>query len=312
MSKYGPTKENMLLALPHVLRQDPNMLALADSIATVLSAQWDEIDLLRIYQRIDELDEDLLDILAYDFKVDWWDYNYSLDVKRQTLKDNWRVHRMLGTRAALELALSAIYPGARAEEWFEYGGTPYCFRLYIDASDADIGDAKHRRVLDRVNYWKNLRSHLEGIEYHKTIPTGNLYAGVGIVTRRHISILNARQQASELTGTQYAAAGLQAMPHRTILNGGRVSEAGVAGKQYAASGVHTERRISILNGGKISEANVEGSQYAASGIRTEKEVPILNSTTAASDVHSALHGGTGLAHASHSIIPTKEAIHGDL
>ena len=265
MNKYGPTKENMLLALPHVLRQDPNMLALADSIATVLSFQWDEIDLLRIYQRIDELDEDLLDILAYDFKVDWWDYNYSLDVKRQTLKDNWRVHRMLGTRAALELALSA-----------------------------------------------NLRSHLEGIEYHKTIPTGNLYAGVGVVARRHISILNARQQASELTGTQYAAAGLQAMPHRTILNGGRVSEVGVAGKQYAASGVHTERRISILNGGKISEANVEGSQYAASGIRTEKEVPILNSTTAASDVHSALHGGTGLAHASHSIIPTKEAIHGDL
>ena len=220
MNKYGPTKENLLLALPHVLRQDPNMLALADSIATVLSAQWDEIDLLRIYQRIDELDEELLDILAYDFKVDWWDPNYSLDVKRQVLKDNWRVHRMLGTRAALELALSAIYPGARAEEWFEYGGTPYCFRLYIDASDADIGDAKHRRVLDKVNYWKNLRSHLEGIEYHKTIPTGNLYAGVGVVARRHISILNARQQASELAGTQYAAVGLQAMPYRTILNGG--------------------------------------------------------------------------------------------
>ena len=61
MNKYGPTKENLLLALPHVLRQDANMLALADSIATVLAAQWDEIDLLRIYQRIDELDEELLD-----------------------------------------------------------------------------------------------------------------------------------------------------------------------------------------------------------------------------------------------------------
>ena len=312
MNKYGPTKENLLLALPHVLRQDANMLALADSIATVLAAQWDEIDLLRIYQRIDELDEELLAILAYAPKVDWWDPNYSLDVKRQVLKDNWRIHRMLGTRAALELALSAIYPGARAEEWFEYGGTPYCFRLYIDASDADIGDAKHRRVLDKVNYWKNLRSHLEGIEYHKTIPTGNLYAGVGVVARRHISILNARQQASELAGTQYAAAGLQAMPHRTILNGGGISEASVAGKQYAASGVHTERQISVLNGGRIAEVNVEGSQHAASGIHTEKEVPILNSTTAASNVRSALHGGAGLAHASHSIIATKEVTHGDL
>ena len=165
MNKYGPTKENLLLALPHVLRQDANMLALADSIATVLSAQWDEIDLLRIYQRIDELDEELLDILAYDFKVDWWDGNYSLEEKRRTLKDSWRVHKTLGTKAAVETAISAIYPETKVAEWFEYGGEPYHFKLYIDVSHEDIHSERHRRVLERMNFYKNLRSHLDSIIY---------------------------------------------------------------------------------------------------------------------------------------------------
>ena len=218
MNKYGPTKENLLLALPHVLRQDSNMLALAESIASVLSQRWDEIDLLRIYQRIDELDEELLDILAYDFKVDWWDPNYCLGVKRQTLKDNWRIHRMLGTRAALKMALSVIYSGARIEEWWEYKGTPYCFRLYIDASEADIGDVQHRRILGKVNYWKNLRSHLEGIQYQKIVPSGQVYVGVGITTHLHVVILNATQKQTQIEGLRYIAAGMHASSHRIILN----------------------------------------------------------------------------------------------
>lgn len=310
MSKYGPTKENMLLALPHVLRQDPNMLALADSIATVLSAQWDEIDLLRIYQRIDELDEELLDILAYDFKVDWWDYNYSLDVKRQTLKDNWRVHRMLGTKAALEVALSAIYPAARAEEWWEYGGMPYCFRLYIDASDADIGDAKHRRVMERVNYWKNLRSHLEGIEYHKTIPTGTAYAAVGVITRPHIAILNARDVLSEVNGRQYAAAALHTDPHEIILNGGRTMAAAIQGRVSTAAGMDIQSRRVVLNGGRTVATSVRGKESAASGVSAGRHESILNGQQQAETIRSAAHGSAGLAHTSH--ITIQEERHGDL
>ena len=49
------------------------MLALATSIADVLAARPEEIRKIQIYTLIDELPEELLDILAYDFKVDWWD-----------------------------------------------------------------------------------------------------------------------------------------------------------------------------------------------------------------------------------------------
>ena len=77
-SAHALTAENLLRALPEVLRNDESMAALAASVAQVLARRPEEIQRLAIYPRIDELPEELLDILAYDFKVDWWDADYTL------------------------------------------------------------------------------------------------------------------------------------------------------------------------------------------------------------------------------------------
>lgn len=165
----GLTAENLLLALPEALRQDEQMQALAAGIAEVLAARPAEIDRLLIYPRIDELPEALLDRLAYDFKVDWWDVEYSLAAKRQTLKDNWQVHRRLGTKAAVEQVIAAIYPETQVLEWFEYGGEPYHFKLEINLTFGWDTPDKRQRVLDRVEYYKNLRSHLDGVFYFSNV-----------------------------------------------------------------------------------------------------------------------------------------------
>lgn len=69
-----PTAEEFLRALPPVLRNDRRMMALGQVVAEELSDRMSEIEKAAIYPRIDELDEALLDILAYDFKVDWYGY----------------------------------------------------------------------------------------------------------------------------------------------------------------------------------------------------------------------------------------------
>ena len=165
MNKHGLTKENLVATLPPALRTDPSVVALAEALGEVLAVRPAEIDRLRIYPAIDTLDEPLLDILARDFKVDWWDPEYSLEEKRRTLKDSWRVHRLLGTRAAVEMAISAIYPHTQVLEWFEYGGEPYHFRLDINITNDSIDSAKQRRVLERLNFYKSLRSHNDGVTY---------------------------------------------------------------------------------------------------------------------------------------------------
>ena len=60
-----PTAEEFLRALPPVLRNDRRMMALGQVVAEELSDRMSEIEKAAIYPRIDELDEALLDILAY-------------------------------------------------------------------------------------------------------------------------------------------------------------------------------------------------------------------------------------------------------
>ena len=161
---HGITKENLLASLPAVLANDDNMAALASAVAEVLAARVGEIERMSIYSQIDRLPNELLDILANDFKVDWWDANYTLEEKRRTLKDSWNVHRRLGTKAAVVLAISAIYPDTQVSEWWEYGGKPYHFKLLIDATYEDVDPVRHQRVIDRVAFYKNLRSVLDEVE----------------------------------------------------------------------------------------------------------------------------------------------------
>ena len=125
MSNHGLTADNMMQQFPIALQKDPKTVALGQAIAKVMESRQDEIDSLRIYTRIDELPEWLLDILARDFAVDWYDRSYTLEEKRKTIKDSFYVHRHRGTKAAVERAISAIYPNPKVLEWFEYGGDPY-------------------------------------------------------------------------------------------------------------------------------------------------------------------------------------------
>ncbi len=165
MNKHGLTKSNLVATLPVALQKDPSAVALAEAIADLLAQRPKEIEQLLIYPVIDRLDEQLLDILAHDFKVDWWNPDYSLEEKRRTLKSSWRVHKTLGTKAAVDEAISAIYPNSGAVPWFDYGGEPYHFRLEINASGTIASLEKQARVLDLARYYRSLRDHLDEIHY---------------------------------------------------------------------------------------------------------------------------------------------------
>ena len=186
---HGLTKENLLFTFPASLRENPSIAALGDVTMEALAKRPAEIALLSLYPRIDELPEALLDILAYDFKVDWWDADYSLEEKRRTFKDSWRVHKTLGTKAAVETAIRAIYPKARVQEWFEYeGGKPYHFKLDIDLTNEISDAARPYRVLERVNFYKSLRSHVDEFVFTIVLPPATLHVGGGVGAKAEIGI----------------------------------------------------------------------------------------------------------------------------
>lgn len=164
--RLGMTAENLFEAYPLRLKDDAAARALGKALAVLLAGRARMLEGLLLYPAVDKMDMPLLDLLAYDFKVDWWNPDYTMEEKRRVLRDSWYVHRHMGTRAAVETALRAVYRDATILEWFEYGGRPGYFRLWTDVTNEDFIPALRREILRRMNYYKRLGAHLESAGYY--------------------------------------------------------------------------------------------------------------------------------------------------
>ena len=171
-----------LRAFPMEISETSRMAMIAAIVAEELQRLSDDHDLLAIYTQIDELDGPMLDILALDFKIDWWDANGSLEQKRETFKSCFSVHRKLGTTGAVFQAISDMYPTAQINEWFDYGGLPFHYKLTIDLGE-NFGSAEITRgILYRSKFYANVRSVLDGIDF-KSRRGLSLFFGSGLVNR---------------------------------------------------------------------------------------------------------------------------------
>ena len=93
---------------------------------------------LKIYTDIDRADEAVLDILAVQFRVDWYDTSYPIETKRRIIKTALEVRRYCGTEWAVQKALSSIYPNVKISEWYDYGGRPGYWRMNVDITDDGV------------------------------------------------------------------------------------------------------------------------------------------------------------------------------
>jgi len=167
--------------LPENLTRDPSVLATVRAIAEEKRKVAAEIWRTRVWLTIRELPEEVLDALAYDLKVDWYDYNYPLEVKQQTVLDAARVHRYIGTRYAVEQAISAVWSGTLTQEWWEYGADPYHFRVRVDAIYLEDDRTAHEDVVRRVEYYKNVRSVFDGVIYVRSrVMDHSIYTGFAL------------------------------------------------------------------------------------------------------------------------------------
>ena len=159
--------------LPEPLKNDASILALGKTIANELQENIRLARFALIYPRIDELDERTLDILARDFHVDWYDDTYPIEAKRAVIKSSIRIHKRLGTKFAVVMAIGDIFPKSEVQEWFEYGGKPYHFRLSIYGGSSN----NLKKLYPKIQYAKNLRSVMDDITFIIPDNATTIYAG---------------------------------------------------------------------------------------------------------------------------------------
>lgn len=179
---YGLTFDNLIRSVPEVLTNDSSTDALSRSIAAVLTSRPEEIDQVLIYPYIDRLPAELLDILAYDFNIGWWNADWDLEQKRKTFKASWKIRKQLGTKRAVEVAMESIFGFGTVQEWFEYGGEPYHYRI----TDADYQSVVEniRTFLDMLDIVARKSAVLDSITA-RSVREMALYIGVAMRKGAH-------------------------------------------------------------------------------------------------------------------------------
>lgn len=140
-------------------------------------------------------DETLVDILAWQFHVDFYDQTKDLEFKKHLVQMSIVWHKTKGTVALVEEVLDTYWPGgASLTEWFEYmnplppnapqpnpGGVPapwhdrYRFRIVVDQEVIPAGD--EAAALALIDRYKPISRWCEGIFYARVSDAAIGWAG---------------------------------------------------------------------------------------------------------------------------------------
>ena len=109
--------------------------------------------------------EKVLPYLAWECGVDI--SGLDTDTARKIINDTLSSFKSAGTIGSLKKSLDSL-GAAKVEEWFEYSGSPYLFKLRVDVNEHGLSQSMLNKIEAIALAKKNARSQMEAIEIFLT------------------------------------------------------------------------------------------------------------------------------------------------
>ena len=187
--------------LPSSIDHDEQVLTAAKAIEERLREVSLKTDLLLLLPRLDELSEALVDELAWQYHVDFYDYKADIAKKRALVRNAIAWHRYKGTPAAVEEVCTAAFKTAKVFENWEYGGEPYHFQVRL-IEEGIPNQTVIDNLVRAVNDTKNTRSWLDGLSFYREI-LGTIYLGAIVCPHKTVHIYPSKFKMNDLQNYQY-------------------------------------------------------------------------------------------------------------
>lgn len=164
----------LLTILPNSIKNDPDIIAAARSLDYSTSRSLLEARKLDFFVNPNLNDDKLLDIVARDLHVDFYDDTYPIEVKQKLIDESMIIHMEKGTGKSVENLINAVFGDGQVEEWFEYGGEPFHFRILT--SNQSVTNERAQEFIRALNSVKRKTAILESITMLQAEQM-NLYMG---------------------------------------------------------------------------------------------------------------------------------------
>ena len=156
----------MIDIVPKFMSDDKTVRGLCAAADVILKAVIDKIGMVNLYENLELLTDEDLNFIAKEDKVLWYDTSYTKDQKIRIIQNYEKNSMILGTPAAIENVISEIFGDGYVREWFEYGSTPYHFKIITNKIITENINELVGKIIDQA---KNVRSELEVVEIKRQI-----------------------------------------------------------------------------------------------------------------------------------------------
>ena len=133
----------------------------------------EKIKYLVAMDRIDELEERYVDLLAEEMHIDYYDLSNNLEEKRSLVKLSLLTHMKKGTPFSVETILNIFFENTKLKEWFNYGKAPGTFEIEI-LNNTLINPEHLKKMLEIIEVTKRKSQHMSGVVFSKRIDS-NVY-----------------------------------------------------------------------------------------------------------------------------------------
>ncbi|MFW5988626.1 MAG: phage tail protein I [Desulfosudaceae bacterium] len=187
--------------LPDSIRDDKTISAAADALDDELRKVNSLLDTPALYERLDDLPEEAVDALAWQYHVDFWEPDLSIERKRDLVRGSIGWHKYKGTvQSVRQIMIRAGFGDAELlehryleQDWIDAGGRFIDGDLDIDGDktlSSDAGEFKfmtkhwaefgvradaaeialtpemQQRIIRMIEAAKPVRSHLVGLAFY--------------------------------------------------------------------------------------------------------------------------------------------------
>lgn len=117
--------------LSNSLRHNPETIAIAYAVLQEKRRILALAERTRLMAAVDSLEERILDYLAVELRTPAYEDSLPLETKRTLIKGTLPYYASLGTPAAVDWVIKAVFGNGGIDEWFNYGGEPHHFQVNI-------------------------------------------------------------------------------------------------------------------------------------------------------------------------------------
>lgn len=182
---------------------DEKLKALDSVISFSLQLLQKYLDNVNFTVNMDNLSENIIDYLACEYRTPYYDEALDLQTKRNLVKATMLTYQKIGTPNIIKEYLGTLKEDADIAEWYDYGGNPYNFKVFLNVPDnEEIDENLLNDIKNKIEKIKNVRSSLERIELlNSSVYVKNIHCSVasGFQTETNIGNATINDDFSNMT-----------------------------------------------------------------------------------------------------------------